>query len=172
MNYFKDCKTQEDVKRLYREWAMKLHPDRGGTKEEMIELTRQYDAWKPSNKFSQSSTMDYKEFEEKFKKSQEAWGKEFESKAQYGGYGGYRYANVNDMTKEYFKQTNDPRLADYERMKRDTDCLNKRLMDKTVLCNDLHDENIKLKKKIVRLEKKLKQPPKAKKAGKDSAICL
>ena len=170
MNYFKDCKTQEDVKRIYRELAKKLHPDHGGSDELMRELTKQYESWIPANKFSQSSTMDYDEFQEKFKKaSAEA---RFESNSQYAGYGGYRYANVNDMKKEYFKQREDPRLADYERMKRDYEYLNTRLMDKTVLCNDLHDENIKLKKKIARLEKRFGKPLKAKKSGKDSVISL
>lgn len=168
MNYFKDCQTQDNVKRLYRELAKKLHPDHGGSDELMRELTRQYELWKPGNKFSQSSTMDYDEFEAKFKKAAETWGNEFESKAQYTGFGGYRYATVNDMKKEYFKQTNDPRLADYERMKSERDFLNLRLRDKTALCNDIQEENIKLKKKITRLEKNLKQQPKAKKKPKTS----
>ena len=115
MNYFKDCKTEDDVKRIYRELAKKLHPDHGGSDELMRELTKQYESWIPANKFSQSSTMSEEEFQEKFKKaSAEA---RFESNSQYAGYGGYRYANVNDMKKEYFKQSHDPRLADYERMK-------------------------------------------------------
>lgn len=46
--YFINCKTQADVKRLYRELAKSMHPDHGGTQEQMIELTRQYEAWKPN----------------------------------------------------------------------------------------------------------------------------
>lgn len=177
MNYFKDCKTEDDVKRIYRELAKKLHPDHGGSDELMRELTKQYESWIPANKFSQSSTMDYDEFQEKFKKaSAEA---RFESNSQYAGYGGYRYANVNDMKKEYFKQSNDPRLADYERMKRDYefmkkdyDVLEKQRRDQHFKILDLIAEKDALKKKIARLEKKLGKPLKAKKSGKDSVISL
>jgi DnaJ-class molecular chaperone len=170
MNYFKDCKTKDDVKRIYRELAKKLHPDHGGSDELMRELTRQYETWIPANKFSQSSTMDYDEFQDKFKKATAEEG--FESNSQYTGYGGYRYANVNDMKREYFKQAHDPRLADYERMKQSYMELSDRCANNFNKVFELQMENEKLKKKITRLEKKLKQPPKAKKSGKDSAICL
>jgi DnaJ-class molecular chaperone len=170
MNYFKDCKTEDDVKRIYRELAKKLHPDHGGSDELMRELTKQYESWIPANKFSQSSTMSEEEFQEKFKKaSAEA---RFESNSQYAGYGGYRYANVNDMKKEYFKQSHDPRLADYERMKSSYEDLKKAYQ---IICHEQKEYfnlNEKLKKKIARLEKKLKQPTKAKKSGKDSVISL
>lgn len=42
-NYFSECKTQEDVKRVYREMAKKLHPDNGGDAEEFKRLQSQYD---------------------------------------------------------------------------------------------------------------------------------
>jgi curved DNA-binding protein CbpA len=173
MNYFKDCKTQDDVKRLYRELAKKLHPDQGGTDELMRELTRQYESWIPANKFSQSSTMSEEEYRKYADESQKWWNENLGKQSQYAGYGGYRYANIYDMKKEYFKQAHDPRLADYERMKNNYNTVlnNQEHLRKSNF--DLQIENEKLKKKITHLEKKLKQPPKAKKDGKKSqSICL
>jgi DnaJ-class molecular chaperone len=45
MKYFFDCKTIEEAKARYRKLAMELHPDHGGSNAEMIELSRQYDAF-------------------------------------------------------------------------------------------------------------------------------
>ncbi len=43
MNYFENCECQETAKKLYHSLAKKLHPDVGGSKEEMAELTKQYE---------------------------------------------------------------------------------------------------------------------------------
>lgn len=152
MEYFKGCKTQDHVKRLYRQWAKKLHPDVGGNEKEMIELQRQYDKWIKPNHFAQSGQMS----EEEFKQASEAWGKEFEGKAQYGGYGGYRYNN----------QKNDHRLADYERMKKQYENIVAENIALQRIRKELEKENESLKKKLERLTNKLKKPPKKKNEGK------
>lgn len=61
MDYFKDCECQETAKEKYRSLAKKLHPDKGGTKEEMAELTKQYDKFK---KYGPSKTHSETIFEE------------------------------------------------------------------------------------------------------------
>ncbi len=43
-NYFKDCQTIQEVKKLYRDLALKLHPDRGGNTAAMQDLNAQYEA--------------------------------------------------------------------------------------------------------------------------------
>lgn len=43
MNYFKDCQTVADVKKLYKELAMKHHPDLGGDTATMQIINRQYE---------------------------------------------------------------------------------------------------------------------------------
>jgi len=176
MDYFKDCKTKEECTKKYHEWAKKLHPDVGGNKEDMVDLINQYDKWLPpqANRFERSSTLSEAEKDDMFRQGQEEYQK------QYGGYGGYRFNTVNDIKSEYFRQRNDPRLADYERMKRDYEFMKKNydpLHAKNVKqyfkILDLIKENNELKKKLERLKKKFKQPPKSKKDGKISAsICL
>lgn len=44
MKYLKDIKTLEQLKKEFRKWAMQLHPDRGGTNEEMRILNAEYEA--------------------------------------------------------------------------------------------------------------------------------
>ena len=41
--YFKDCRTLEDLKRTYRRLAMENHPDRGGSNEVMAIINSQYE---------------------------------------------------------------------------------------------------------------------------------
>jgi curved DNA-binding protein CbpA len=43
-NYFKDCKNLQEVKKLYRDLALKLHPDKGGNTQDMQELNAAYEA--------------------------------------------------------------------------------------------------------------------------------
>lgn len=43
MKYFTDVKTIEELKKQYRSWAMKLHPDHGGSNEEMKMLNVEYE---------------------------------------------------------------------------------------------------------------------------------
>lgn len=45
MNYFKDCKNREEAKTIFRRLAKKLHPDHGGTHQEMMALTEQYEKY-------------------------------------------------------------------------------------------------------------------------------
>lgn len=42
-NYFEGVKTAEEAKKIYRMWAMKLHPDHGGDAEAFKELQNQYE---------------------------------------------------------------------------------------------------------------------------------
>lgn len=42
IHYFKDCKTVDDVKTLYKKLAKELHPDKGGSTEDMQALNNEY----------------------------------------------------------------------------------------------------------------------------------
>ena len=42
MNYFINCKTLDDVKKLYKKLALENHPDRGGKHETMQQINSQY----------------------------------------------------------------------------------------------------------------------------------
>ena len=41
--YFIDCKTAEELKKAYRAWAKKLHPDLGGNAEEFKVMQAEYE---------------------------------------------------------------------------------------------------------------------------------
>ncbi|WP_330203616.1 hypothetical protein [Cyanobacterium sp. Dongsha4] len=43
MNYFKECSTVAEAKKLYKELAMKYHPDLGGDTATMQDINRQYE---------------------------------------------------------------------------------------------------------------------------------
>lgn len=40
--YFKDCKTLNELKKVYKDLAMKHHPDRGGSTEIMQAINAEY----------------------------------------------------------------------------------------------------------------------------------
>lgn len=44
MNFFNECKTEEERKALYRKLAKLFHPDRGGDCELLVELNKQYNS--------------------------------------------------------------------------------------------------------------------------------
>lgn len=41
--YFNECETIEDVKKAFKQWVKKLHPDCGGNAEEFCEMKNEYD---------------------------------------------------------------------------------------------------------------------------------
>lgn len=43
MTYFKNCKTAEELKKAYREWAKRLHPDLGGNAEDFKAMQNEYE---------------------------------------------------------------------------------------------------------------------------------
>lgn len=43
MKYFTECKTAEDVKKAYKNWAKKLHPDCGGDAEQFKQMMAEYE---------------------------------------------------------------------------------------------------------------------------------
>ncbi len=43
--WFRDCKTAEEGKQLYRELAKRFHPDNGGTGEELKEINAEFKVW-------------------------------------------------------------------------------------------------------------------------------
>lgn len=43
MRYFTECKTIEDVKRMFKEFAKNLHPDNGGDAEEFKVMMQEYE---------------------------------------------------------------------------------------------------------------------------------
>lgn len=157
MNYFKDCKTQQDVKRVYREWAMKLHPDYGGKKEDMIELTKQYEKWIKPSPFAQSSQMDEEEFYKNFTESNEDFMNFYNPFGNYRKHEGYKYSNQSTMWNEYKKQQNDPRLADYERMKSENLHMKTHHNPLLNMIFDLEKENESLKKKLLSVTKRLER---------------
>lgn len=62
MKYLVKITSFDDLKKTYREFAMKLHPDMGGSDEEMQELNREYDqlfpVWKVKAKIKTVETAD------------------------------------------------------------------------------------------------------------------
>ena len=50
MGFFKNIKTLEELKKAYRDLALKHHPDRGGDVETMKAINNEYDALFPKVK--------------------------------------------------------------------------------------------------------------------------
>lgn len=166
MNYFFDCKTDEEVKKKYRELAKKFHPDHGGNANDMIELQKQYEAWRPSK-----SHQDFQEdLRKHFEEAQQTYNQGF------GSYTGYKYNTNQNINNEYFKQRNDPRVAEYEAMKSQYNYMKFQYDGILAKQYQLTKENNDLKKKIESYKRKLdklKKPKKdIKKDSKDASICL
>lgn len=58
MNFFNNCKTKEEAKKVFNKLAKHFHPDKGGDSELMIELKKQYEQW---NKFG-NAPLDFDEY--------------------------------------------------------------------------------------------------------------
>lgn len=63
-HYFSDCRTLEEVKRRYKELAMKHHPDRGGDTATMQDINNEYESVmkNPFFSFSEQSEQEQQEF--------------------------------------------------------------------------------------------------------------
>lgn len=48
MNYFKNCNTLDEAKKLYWDLAKQLHPDKGGDEEAFKVLGNEFEAFKPN----------------------------------------------------------------------------------------------------------------------------
>jgi len=61
--YFSDCRTLEEVKRRYKELAMKHHPDRGGCTATMQDINNEYEnvMKNPFFSFSEQTEQDQQE---------------------------------------------------------------------------------------------------------------
>jgi hypothetical protein len=62
--YFSDCRTLEEVKRRYKELAMKHHPDRGGCTATMQDVNNEYEnvMKNPFFSFSEQTEQEQQEF--------------------------------------------------------------------------------------------------------------
>jgi len=63
MNYFKDCRTLDDAKKTFRRLSMELHPDKGGTNADFIELRKQFKAFRPSETKDTDKDFNFDRFE-------------------------------------------------------------------------------------------------------------
>lgn len=68
MKYFSQCKTLDDLKKVYRQLAMKHHPDRGGDEETMKAINNEYEKAFELLKRQQNSTAT----EDKYKTTEDA----------------------------------------------------------------------------------------------------
>lgn len=77
MDYFKDCECQETAKEKYRSLAKKLHPDKGGTKEEMAELTKQYERFKKYGAEKTHGESIFEEMQRQYTQARQAYDEAF-----------------------------------------------------------------------------------------------
>lgn len=72
--YFKNCKSLDEAKKLYRRLSLENHPDRGGDLKKMQEINRQYQAFlssfRPGKERPDETT---EQAEEEINLSQEFW---------------------------------------------------------------------------------------------------
>lgn len=70
-NYFENCNSQEEAKKIYRQLSMKYHPDMGGNNDDFIELNRQYKEFlnKSIHNQAQSEQVFNEDFEEMLEKA-------------------------------------------------------------------------------------------------------
>lgn len=57
--YFKNCKTKEDAKKLYKKLAFKHHPDKGGDVEVMKAINNEFDDFMKNFKEEKDSKKEY-----------------------------------------------------------------------------------------------------------------
>ena len=60
LKYFKECKSVEECKKLYKKLAFKYHPDRGGDTETMKAINNEFDYIMQNNVFRKSNKKDAK----------------------------------------------------------------------------------------------------------------
>lgn len=60
--YFKECQTLDEAKTLFRKLSHELHPDKGGTHEQFIELKRQFENFRPERTFKSDKDFNKSKF--------------------------------------------------------------------------------------------------------------
>lgn len=98
MTYLVKIKSFENLKAKYREWALKLHPDMGGTDAEMQVLNNEYDqlfpVWKNRNEVHTKETADS---DRKWFYTQDGWaGKNYKS--------GRTTKEITEIIRTYLKE--------------------------------------------------------------------
>ena len=63
-DYFKNCSSLEEVKKLYKELALKYHPDRGGDTATMQQINLEYESIckNPAFEFAKQTAQDQHDF--------------------------------------------------------------------------------------------------------------
>lgn len=143
MRYFNECKTLEEVKKLYHKLAKQYHPDCGGSTAKMQDISSEYDyacaVLLKGEKLSSEEINEQIELSEKYKQAIEAiihlpgiqievvgnwiWvtGNTYEHRSKKkGGTGilyeaGYIYANKRDEPSAWFFRTEENKTKSYKR---------------------------------------------------------
>lgn len=143
MDFFSKCKTEHEVKALFRRLSKLFHPDTGGESELMIELRNQYDNWSFKSPF------------DTYRPLQQTREEVFGSSYSYNP----RIETLERELRLLRQQLKDgPNIIFHLRAVNNS--LSKVVYDLKVECeehaeeyNQLEDENLKLKIKIEELEK-------------------